>query len=165
VRAGVVAAGDIGRLGRGDRAECRRGIHGLRDLRRILARPRDHEVVLHDRRAVECGARVEELLLALRIVRDQHVRIALGAHAQRRAAAYRHHLHRDSGTIAEHREQRVEQTGVLHAGGGGEQQRGLFAALGRCRCGERERKQSEGDPDAGRADVHGCLLGAGDAAG
>jgi hypothetical protein len=54
---------------------------------------RDHEVVLHDRRALERSARRHELLLALRIVREQHVRVALGAHAQRRAAAHCDHLH------------------------------------------------------------------------
>ena len=138
VRSGIVAAAHVGRLRRGDRAERGRGIRGLRDLRGILARPRDHEVVLHDRRASERRARRDELLLALRIVRDDHVGIAVGAHPERRAAAHRDHLHRDSGTLAKHREQRVEQPGVLHAGGGREQELGLFGR----RCG-RERTASE----------------------
>jgi len=123
VGARVIGAARVGRLRGSDAAEglLRRG--GLAHPGGILGRAAEHEVVLHEGRTRGNRARGDELLLGLRRVGEQQIRVALGPQAQSRTRSHRHHTHADAGALAEGRKQRAEESGITHTGGGGEQHR------------------------------------------
>ena len=157
VRARFVAARGEGRPRRRDPLDRLDGVRGAFHVRGVSRRPRDHEVVLREGPATGERSLRDELLLGLRRVRDHQIGVAAARHLERRAAAHRDHLHPDPGAGAEGRQELVEEPGVAHAGGGGQQQLRRFRARGRS-GGEQRSRGEGGDPGgAGRNAMRGSF--------
>src|SRR5262249_14997819 len=88
VRARLVAAGDEARLRLRDPLEGLDGLGHAFDLRRILLRPDDDEVVVHDEAAIQHLPFGDVATLELGSVGQRHVRLAPGGEGEGLARAH-----------------------------------------------------------------------------
>ena len=113
MRAAAVAARDERRLRGLDSAHRSEDVLAAADLGRIAFRTDQHEIVVHDRIALDAFAFGHELLLGGTIMDEHDISIATPADVERLAGADRDDAHFDAGVLLEHRKQMGEQPGLL----------------------------------------------------
>ena len=86
------------------------------DLRRVSGRANQHEVVVHDRVALERIAFGHHFFFSRLVVNEQHIGVAPAAHVDGLAGADRHHFHVDAGGFLELRQQIRKQPRLLGRG-------------------------------------------------
>ena len=122
VGAGVVAAGDEGGFGVGNALQRLGRALAAHHAGRIVGRADDDEVVVHDVLAAHAVAGVHERVFAGAGMDQQHVGVAVLAQLERLARAHGDHLDRGAGLRLEVGQDVGQQTRVLGAGGGGQDQ-------------------------------------------
>ena len=120
VRAAAVAARDEGRPCRLDLLQRRGDVASARHSGRVVARPDEDEVVVHDLGAPDAVAGGDELLLGGGIMHEDHVGIAAPRQVERLAGAEGDDAHLDAAQLLENRQQVAEEAGLLGRGGGGD---------------------------------------------
>jgi hypothetical protein len=101
-------------------AEGRDDVARAAQPERILLRTDQDEVVVHHVAAVHAVAVGDELVLGGAGMHQHHVDVAVLAQFERLAGADRDYMHLDAILLLEHRQDDLEQPGVLRAGGGGQ---------------------------------------------
>jgi len=125
VRAAVVAARGEHGPRRGDPAKRFDGVLQAADAGRVLPRPDQDEVVVHEVEALHAEAVGDELFLGSLVMDEQDVGIAIARQLDGLAGADGDDPHRNSGLLRELRQDVVVKPGVLGRGGGGHRDEGL----------------------------------------
>jgi len=100
------------------------------DAGRIVCRPDDHEVVVHNFPSVDAEAGLDVFFFGGRRMHKQYIRIAVFSKLEGLAGAGRHPFEFDAGGCRKFRSQIIEQAGIVGARGRCHQQ--LFlGSLGR----------------------------------
>jgi hypothetical protein len=107
-------------IGRRDSPHGGGEIPGAAGSDRIVSRPDEQEVVVHDPPPLHQIPALDVGALRLGGVHQHRIGVSAPRHRQRRAAADRDHLHLDTAPGAKGREQRIQQPAVLGAGRGGQ---------------------------------------------
>ena len=119
VRAGVIATGHEGRAALGDLGECFGSGRAIGNASRVVGRADDHEVVVHERDALDAITGIDEFFFARLRMNEQQVRITHLALLDGGTSASRGDLELVASFLFEGGLQVRQKTGVVHRRGGG----------------------------------------------
>ena len=133
MRAALVRAGHEQGLRRGDLLESVGGSLRTFHLGRVGLGAEDHEVVVQEGGAVCAVTFFHELLLVVRAVHPEDIRLAGTSQLHGLAGAHGYGLESVLAVLLKSLVERVQQAGVAHAGGGGQPHHALRLGLGAAR--------------------------------
>ncbi len=113
VRTRIIAARGERRLGRGNRLQGCGSILRARHFGRVACRTDDDEVIVHDVEALDAATLGNKFFFGRFGVHQKDVAIAVRRILDGLAGADCHHANVDAGLLLEHRQDVIEQAGVL----------------------------------------------------